>query len=164
MTEQQELQHAADVTAIVQTLNSYMQAIDKSDTAALKQRVFADDGKMQLLDLVDVDTYCAFIKDIMTKIKTQHFLLNSIPEVDGNSASCTSYFIGYHRVPAGDQGEACAALFGRHEADIDSVIGGIYKDRLEKRDNGWRITERSVTLLWQQQGPTGQLMVPNWIA
>jgi SnoaL-like domain len=154
---------AADFALIVQTLNCYMQAIDLPDTSALRDRVFTSDARITLLEEVSLPEYCEVVADIMTHISTQHFLFNTVADVTGDQATARSYFVGYHRVKAGDQGPACEALFGRQSEEIDSVIGGVYEDELRRTQEGWRISRRNVKLVWQHQGAAAQLMSQNWL-
>lgn len=153
-----------DKFEVIQTLNAYMQAIDAADTAALRQRVFSADANITLLEPLGVDGYCGFVEAIMQEIRTQHFLLNTLVTVDGNSAQAQSYFIGFHRVPAGPNSEACDAIFGKTDAVTDVVIGGTYVDTMVRTPAGWRIHERQIKLLWDNRGPAGQTLAANWMA
>lgn len=68
---------------------------------------------------------------------TQHVLGQTVIELDGNSALAETHVTSYHRVAMGEQ-------------DRDTVIGGRYLDRLEKRDGEWRIAERTMLYDWFQ--------------
>ncbi len=153
-----------DKLEVIQTLNAYMHAIDAADTAALRQRVFAANADITLLEPLGVEGYCAFVEAIMQEIRTQHFLLNTLVSVDGDSAQAQSYFIGFHRVPAGPNSEACDAIFGKTDAVTDVVIGGTYADAMVRTPAGWRIRERRIKLLWDNRGPAGQTLAANWMA
>ena len=159
----QDIELATATTLIQQTLNTYMLSIDKADVESLRTKVFHKDAKITLLQEVGLDDYCGLVSGIMKIIRTQHFLFNSVVQVDGTSATANSYFIGYHRVPAGEQGDACKALFGTQRMDTDSIIGGTYTDKLVLTPQGWRILVRNITLLWQHQTQSGELMKPDWL-
>jgi hypothetical protein len=153
-----------DKFEIVQTLNAYMQAIDTTDTVALRQRVFTNDADITLLEPLGVEGYCGFVEAIMQEIRTQHFLMNTLVTVEGDKAQAQSYFIGFHRVPAGPNSEACDAIFGKTDAATDVVIGGTYADAMVRTPTGWRIRERRIKLLWDNRGAAGQTLAANWMA
>lgn len=155
---------AIDKFEIIQTLNAYMQAIDAADTGMMRGRVFSADANITLLEPLGVDGYCGFVTAIMQEIRTQHLLMNSLVEVDGDKGLSTSYFIGFHRVPAGPNSAACDAIFGPCDEVTDVVIGGTYTDQMVRTSAGWRIRERKIKLLWDNRGPAGKTLTPDWMA
>lgn len=68
---------------------------------------------------------------------TQHVLGQSVIELDGDTALVETQVTSYHRIDMGAE----------HR---DTVIGGRYLDRLEKRDGEWRIAERTMLYDWFQ--------------
>lgn len=154
---------AADKFEIIQTLNAYMQAIDAADTDMMRNRVFAPDASITLLEPLGVDGYCDFVTAIMQEIRTQHLLMNSLAEVDGDAGKARSYFIGFHRVPKGPNSAACDAIFGPCDAPTDVVIGGVYDDAMVPTASGWRIAERKIKLLWDNRGEAGKTLAPDWM-
>lgn len=66
---------------------------------------------------------------------TQHVLGQSVIERKGNTALVETHVSAYHRV-AGD------------DADRDTVIGGRYLDRMDKRGDDWRIGQRTMLYDW----------------
>ena len=154
---------AADKFEIVQTLNAYMHAIDAADTDMMRSRVFAPDANITLLEPLGVDGYCDFVVAIMQEIRTQHLLMNSLVEVKGDDGTARSYFIGFHRVPAGPNSAACDAIFGPCDVETDVVIGGVYDDRMVRTASGWRIKERKIKLLWDNRGAAGKTLAPDWM-
>jgi len=68
---------------------------------------------------------------------TQHFLGQTVVELDGNDARAETYVISYHRVDTGEE----------HR---DTAIGGRYLDRMEKRQGEWRIAGRVMLYDWFQ--------------
>jgi len=153
-----------DKFEIIQTLNAYMHAIDAADTAMMRDRVFSPDATITLLEPLGVDGYCDFVSAIMQEIRTQHLLMNSLVEADGDRGAARSYFIGFHRVPAGPNSAACDAIFGPCDTETDVVIGGVYNDRMVRMAAGWRIAERGITLLWDNRGAAGKTLAPDWMA
>ena len=68
---------------------------------------------------------------------TQHVLGQSFIDLQGTTALAETQVTSYHRVDMGSE----------HR---DTVIGGRYLDRLEKRDGEWRIAERTMLYDWFQ--------------
>lgn len=153
-----------DKVEIIQTLNAYMHAIDAADTVSLRERVFTADAEITLLEPLGVEGYCGFVQAIMQEIRTQHLLMNPLVTVDGDQARSRAYFIGFHRVPAGPNSEACDAIFGKTTEETDVIIGGVYNDHVLRTPAGWRIRERRIKLLWDNRGAAGNTLAAGWMA
>jgi hypothetical protein len=84
------------------------------------------------------DEYLAWVVPGSSAIPvTQHVLGQSLIELDGDTALVETHVNAYHRVAGED-------------ADRDTVIGGRYLDRLENRDDQWRISQRTMLYDWYQ--------------
>ena len=68
---------------------------------------------------------------------TQHFVGQSVIEVEGERARAETQVISYHRVDMGAE----------HR---DVVIGGRYLDVFARRNGEWRIAERTMLYDWTQ--------------
>lgn len=68
---------------------------------------------------------------------TQHVLGQSVIALDGAVARVETHVIAYHRVNMGEE-------------ERDTVIGGRYLDRIEKRGGEWRIAQRTMLYDWYQ--------------
>ena len=68
---------------------------------------------------------------------TQHVLGQSVIDLKGDVALAETQVVSYHRVNMGEE-------------ERDTVIGGRYLDRFEKRDGAWRIAERTMLYDWYQ--------------
>jgi SnoaL-like domain len=68
-------------------------------------------------------------------ILTAHSLGQSLIELRGATALVETYVTAYHRLSVDG-------------SDRDIVVGGRYLDRLQKRDQDWRITHRSLLADW----------------
>jgi len=68
---------------------------------------------------------------------TQHVLGQSVIELQGDAARAETQVISYHRVKAGTE-------------ERDTIIGGRYLDRMEKRGGEWRIAQRTMLYDWFQ--------------
>ena len=60
--------------------------------------------------------------------------------MDGDTATCRCYLVGQH-IKQGPPG-------GEH-----FIMSGTYSDRLARTADGWRITERSLEILWTEGNP-----------
>lgn len=91
-----------------------------------------------------------FAEHVMTGLSrmecTQHFLGNSLIEIEGNRAYSETYHVAYHRMPADGDGPA-----------RDFTWGGRYVDVFEKRGDGpWLILRRTVVHSWSRIDPVGE--------
>jgi SnoaL-like domain len=68
---------------------------------------------------------------------TQHVLGQSTIDLNGDTANVETHVISYHRVNMGTE-------------ERDTVIGGRYLDRFEKRAGDWRIANRVMLYDWFQ--------------
>ncbi|HTV96446.1 MAG TPA: nuclear transport factor 2 family protein [Steroidobacteraceae bacterium] len=68
---------------------------------------------------------------------TQHVLGQSVIELEGDAARTETQVVSYHRVNMGSE-------------ERDTVIGGRYLDRLQKRGGEWRIAQRLMLYDWFQ--------------
>ncbi|MET0269710.1 MAG: nuclear transport factor 2 family protein [Sphingomonas sp.] len=86
----------------------------------------------------DFATYLAWVTPGADAIaNTQHLLGQSVIDLADASARVETQVLSYHRIdPAGPH--------------RDTVIGGRYLDRLEKRDGAWRIAARTMLYDWHQ--------------
>ena len=82
--------------------------------------------------------YLAWVVPGMPAIPVaQHMLGQSIIELKGEVALAETYVTSYHRVNMGTE-------------ERDTVVGGRYLDRLEKRGGDWRIAQRTMLYDWFQ--------------
>jgi hypothetical protein len=88
----------------------------------------------------DFATYLAWVVPGADAIvDTQHLLGQTHIELDGDTAKAETHVFSYHRVTM-------------EEGDHDTIIGGRYLDRFEKRDGDWRIADRVMLYDWEQDG------------
>jgi SnoaL-like domain len=74
---------------------------------------------------------------------TQHLLGQSHIALAGDAAKVETQVFSYHRIDMGSGG-----------GEVDTVIGGRYLDRFEKRGGDWRIAHRTMLYDWYQDwGP-----------
>ena len=130
----------ADREAIRDCLTRYGRGIDRCDKALLAT-VFWPDGHVEFETFHDgpVPDYVTKANQAMSGAmeQTHHMLGNMLIDIDsdGNTASCESYVVAFHRLP-GDQGPH------------DLLLGGRYLDTLAKRNDEWRILNRTFVADW----------------
>ncbi len=111
---------------------------DRRDAALIRASCWPDSTTDYGVFLGSFDEYLAWVVPGSTAIKvTQHVLGQSVIDLDGDTARAETQVVSYHRIDMG-------------EAERDTVIGGRYLDRLEKRGGEWRIAQRVMLYDWYQ--------------
>ena len=111
---------------------------DRRDPAMISASYWPDSTSDYGVWVGDFDAYLAWVVPGSDAIRvTQHVLGQSLIELDGAAARVETQVNSYHRVDMG-------------EGDRDTLIGGRYLDRLEKRGGEWRIAERTMLYDWYQ--------------
>jgi hypothetical protein len=84
------------------------------------------------------DAYLAWVVPGSEAITcTQHVLGQSFIQLDGDVAQAETQVLSYHRVNMGAE-------------ERDTMVGGRYLDRMEKRGASWRIARRTMLYDWYQ--------------
>ena len=111
---------------------------DRRDPATITAAYWSDAQNDYGVWSGDFDAYLAWVTPGADAIHlTQHILGQSLIELDGAVARVETHVSSYHRVDMG-------------AGDQDSIIGGRYLDRLEKRGGEWRIAHRTLIYDWIQ--------------
>jgi hypothetical protein len=89
---------------------------------------------------------------LATHTRTHHQLGNIFVEIETGAdvAYTEAYFTAYHRLRAKDDPKASPLAY---DTEMDVWVGGRYMDRMEKRDNVWKITHRTGLRDWQRIEP-----------
>jgi hypothetical protein len=133
----------ADREAIRDCLTLYCRGVDRRDVDLVRQ-VYWPDGTddhammppMSAQEFIDMMEEGRNSKDLEA---TQHTLTNILIDVVGVSAYVESYVHAYHR-------------FRRENGErYDLVAGARYLDRMEKRNDEWRIARRVVKIDWLRE-------------
>jgi hypothetical protein len=113
-------------------------AEDRRD-AELIQACYWSDAKVDFgIFAGDFRAYLAWVTPGSPAVLvTQHFLGQSVIDLNGTSARVETLVSSYHRIDMGAE----------HR---DIVIGGRYLDRFEQREDSWRIAERTMLYDWLQ--------------
>lgn len=128
----------ADREAIRDCFTRYARAIDRSDSALLSD-LFWPDAVIEFEGLIK-GPIGEYIEKTVPEAahsmeQTAHLLANMLIEINGNFATSESYVLAFHRI------------VGENEP-MDLLLGGRYLDRLEKRDDRWRILSRTFVCDW----------------
>jgi ketosteroid isomerase-like protein len=133
----------ADRMAVVDVCVTYTLALDSRDWTRLRT-CFTDDAVADYGGLGTVDGYDAIEQTCRTALgpltASHHFLGNHLVTVDGDRAESTCYLQAQHVRLGAPDGE----LF---------LVAGRYDDRLSRTGDGWRITHRTLTVVWTQGNP-----------
>lgn len=136
----------ADREAIRDCHVRYCRAIDRADVALLAS-AFWPDATVDFEGLYE-GSIGAYLEQIAPGAaqqmeQTAHLMGNNTSiEINGNSAVAESYIQAFHRFPDNGQGKP-----------FDLILGGRYLDRLEKRNDEWRILSRKLVCDWFREFP-----------
>jgi 3-phenylpropionate/cinnamic acid dioxygenase small subunit len=135
-----DLRDRADVEAV---LLRYATALDTRDWDLLRS-VFVADGVADYGDLGGgvhhgVEAITAVVDRALEPFSaTQHLITNVVVELDGDEAAATCYLQAHHVAHPPD-------------GTTRFVVGGIYRDRLRRTADGWRIVHRELRPVWTEQ-------------
>ncbi len=132
----------ADRAAISDCLHLYTRGVDRCDGELLRE-VFWEDARIEG-DLFAGDRegfiHYSTVEGKGFFAQMTHMASNQVIRITGARAALEACFYGYHAAPAG-------AAYG------DLVIGGRYLDVFERRDDCWRILEKTIMFDWHRQYP-----------
>jgi 3-phenylpropionate/cinnamic acid dioxygenase small subunit len=145
--ENQQLQDLLDREAIKEVRALFAQALDYKDWTLLESL---------FLEEVDTDFTSYGIAPQRVRreelagsyrhnlnregLRTQHITSNFRIVVHGNSAQCTSNFIGQHYIQGFEGGE-------------EFYLRGEYRDQLVRTESGWKISALTFTLFYVSGNP-----------
>lgn len=111
---------------------------DRRDAATITAAYWPDSTTDYGVFAGSFDQYLAWVVPGADAIKnTQHVLGQSVIELSGEAALVETHVNSYHRIDMG-------------AGDRDTLIGGRYLDRMEKRSGEWRIAQRTMLYDWYQ--------------
>jgi ketosteroid isomerase-like protein len=133
-----------DRFAVTDCLQRYCARIDELDFRALAA-IFTDDADVRYGDhppMTGGKATAAFLAELCEGIAWhQHFAQTVEIEIDGDTASTTTYFIA-HAVRHGDPG-------------VVHVNVGEYRDALIRTEGGWLISARRQRTGWRERRSAG---------
>lgn len=138
MASAEELDGLANRERIRDCIARLARGEDRRDPALITAAYWPDATNEYGVWSGDFAAYLAWVVPGADAIKvTQHVLGQSLIDLDGDTARVETHVSSYHRVDMG-------------AGDRDTMIGGRYLDRLEKRGGEWRIAERTLIYDWFQ--------------
>lgn len=167
MTMRKRLEELVAHRDIYAVLTRYCRALDRADLK-LMRTVYWPDG-VDGHGIYDGNA-AEFVEFIVSEIKeyfdvSTHCLLNVDIEVSNDVACSESYLYSVCRV----RRDMTRTIFGpRYQRKWSGrgfdashelfVMGGRYLDRLERRDDEWRIARRQVVMDWNDSHPSNQVI------
>jgi hypothetical protein len=128
-------QEMLDDFALRKLVHTYCRAVDRGDFVTLRELYHRDaadshDPRGSVDEFLEsLEASRPHIRSMQHNITTVNFV------IDGNLAEGEVYTIATHTFGAGDR-------------DVDVIIGGRYLDKYEKRDEVWKIIERTIVTDW----------------
>jgi SnoaL-like protein len=133
----------SDREEIRDVLFRYARGIDRLDLALVRSCYHPDAHDDHGAFRGDLEGFLAWVGDVLSFFEsTMHFIGNQLIELDGDVAHTESYCVAYHRRGAHDGQEA-----------YDLLTALRYVDRLERRDEAWRIADRVCVFDWSRRDP-----------
>jgi hypothetical protein len=132
----------ADREAIRDCLLRYCRAVDRRDERLLTSVYWPEAADDHLFFKGTAAQFIPWAMQLLAGMaQTMHLLGNMLIDIELPSARVETYFVAYHK-----RDGAAGGL-------VDNTMGGRYLDRLEKRDDEWRIAERVLVLDWMTEYP-----------
>lgn len=153
----------ADKLAIDEIQRRFALSVDGKNFVELA-RIFTADGIIRFNGDIAVNDFIGIFSETQKVVDTQHFAINSVSVINGDTAVSSSYFLAYHRVPAKHPDETIGNIYGRYDVETDLYQGGTYDDELVRTADGWRLKVRSVGILWSQTAASHDRMQKGWTA
>ena len=136
------LEQLCDERDIREVLTRYCRATDRCDAELLRSVYWPDATDDHVVFSGNAMEYVDYSVPMLKQHTraTLHSLSNIWIKLDGDTALVESYVQAYH------------LLNTDTETKQEVVVGGRYLDRLERRNDEWRIAERNVVIDWEQNG------------
>lgn len=135
----QRLNELLDKQDIAEVIARYCRGVDRHDEALIRS-AYHDDawehhGAYRGRSVDDFVEYANGRSDLFERVN--HYLCNQLIELDGDIARVESYAIALHQ--------------SRQEDQVSQTIfGGRYVDKMERRDGRWGIVDRVVVCDWSR--------------
>ena len=142
------LEELADRLAIQDVLAQHSRGVDRADGAILKSAYWPDATVAYGGFNGSAHEFCEGLPaGIRRYAATQHTITNVAIELRGDEARVETYVTAYHYL-AGEEGQ-----------DTEMTYLGRYLDRMEKRDDVWKISHRRVVMDWNQNTDASAILV-----
>ena len=129
-----EYEDRADIIAIT---HDYCWALDRKEWHELDDVFLADAtavlGQRECANLEEIKEMCS--TSLGRFDDSQHIAATHQVRIDGDTATCRCYLHAQH-IRHSDDGET------------HYIVGGRYEDDFVRTPDGWRITHRTLTVMW----------------
>jgi SnoaL-like domain len=133
-----ELQALLDRDKIRECIARLARGEDRRDARLISASYWPDSVTDYGVFKGSFDQYLAWVVPGSPAIPvTQHVLGQTYTDLKGDQASSETQVVSYHRVNMGTE-------------ERDTIVGGRYLDRFEKRNGEWRIAQRTMLYDWFQ--------------
>src|SRR3954447_14093419 len=141
-----DLQALADRAEIVDLVARYCRGMDRIDEATLRS-IYHDDAiedRGPGLFIGRAQDWVSWTLGLLPVFQmTQHHIMQTLIDLDGETAEGETYFMAYHRFSTADPAEAAQAASAPSgstdelewpEGETELLLAGRYLDRFERRD------------------------------
>jgi ketosteroid isomerase-like protein len=136
-TTDTELQEMLDEFQLRKLVHAYCRAVDRGDTEKLRS-LYHDDA---------VDAHGGFSAGTAEQFLEQLVAARPYLRAMQHNITTVNFAISGHAAEGEIYTIAVHTLAGKGR-DIDLVVGGRYLDRYEKRDDTWKLLERTIVTDW----------------
>lgn len=137
-----KLDQLFDRDQIRHVLGRYCRGQDRQDEATLLSAYWPDGWDDHGMVEGTPAEFVANVAAQWPSLRMEHMIGEPYIELHGNFANSETYFFNHNKLSTGQD-------------TVDTLIGGRYNDRLEKRGDEWRILYRTVVYDWYKVlGPT----------
>lgn len=154
-----DTQTLSDRAEIADLLALYCRGLDRRDEATLRA-IYHDDAtedRGEGLFIGPAQEWVGWTLSVLPVFAlTQHCILNSLVDIEGDVAHGETYFNAYHRFEAPAEGEDRSGIpedIAWPEGGTEVILAGRYLDRFERRDGVWKIAYRKMVCDWCRTQP-----------
>jgi hypothetical protein len=139
------LQELLDKQEIYEVLARYCRGLDRGDGELIRSVFHPGAVHNQIGTVEPVSALVDGLQRPTRKVlkALAHMISNVLIAIDGNTATTECYFLASHRVE-------------HRGGEWTWIVGGRYLDRLDRRDGGWRISQRTAVYEWARTDPIAQ--------
>ena len=136
----------ADHQAIIDCLHRYTRGVDRLEEQSIRSAFHSDAVDEHGHGTGSVEDFLKWwLPHQPSREATQHFLTNVVIEIKDDFAASESYYVAVIKLNSSEQA---------------NLNGGRYLDRLERRNDEWRIVNRVVILEWQIAADASAMSAP----
>jgi hypothetical protein len=154
-----DIQTLSDRAEIADLLALYCRGVDRRDEATLRSIYHEDaiEDRSEGQFIGPAQKWVGWALSVIPVFDlTQHTILNSLVEIEGDTAYGETYFNAYHRFgdPEKSSDESSKTDDIKWpESGMEMILAGRYLDRFERRDGVWKIAYRKMVCDWVRTQP-----------